>query len=84
MIAQAATYESPFGLSIPSPPAFLTERMALPWQADFSACGELWWPAQRPVDVVTSGWDSAILRGIRGEDEGYYDMVRWWTELALS
>lgn len=30
----------------------LTALMALPWQADFSACSSFWWPAQRPNDVV--------------------------------
>jgi hypothetical protein len=32
-------------------PGFLTERMAVPWQADFMQCLNAWWPAQRP-DVV--------------------------------
>jgi hypothetical protein len=51
VIAQAGTYGAPFRIKETLPPGFLTERMALPWQADFLACGELWWPAQRPVDV---------------------------------
>ena len=29
----------------------LTERMAVPWQADFLKCNSMWWPAQRPDDV---------------------------------
>ena len=31
----------------------LTERMAVPWQADFTQCEGFWWPAQRPDHVVT-------------------------------
>jgi hypothetical protein len=83
VVAQAATYESPFRIKQTLPPGFLTERMALPWQADFSACGELWWPAQRPVDVITTDGIQSFSRGIRGGDEGYHDMVRWWTELGF-
>jgi hypothetical protein len=30
----------------------MTERMAVPWQADFTDCRHLWWPAQRPDDVI--------------------------------
>ena len=26
--------------------------MALPWQADFLACGDNWWPVPRPNDVI--------------------------------
>lgn len=80
VIAQATTYEAPFRIKHTLPPGFLTERMALPWQADFLACGELWWPAQRPVDVVTaSGEIQPFSRGI----EDYADMVRLWTELGF-
>jgi hypothetical protein len=80
VIAQAATYEAPFRIKHTLSPGFLTERMALPWQADFLACGELWWPAQRPVDVVTaSGQIQPFSRGI----EDYSDMVRWWSELGF-
>jgi hypothetical protein len=80
VIAQAATYEAPFRIRQTLPPGFLTERMALPWQADFLACGELWWPAQRPVDVITgSGELRPFSRGI----DDYVDMVRWWTELGF-
>jgi L-Lysine epsilon oxidase N-terminal/L-lysine epsilon oxidase C-terminal domain/Iron-containing redox enzyme len=34
-------------------PGALTERMAVPWQADFAECENFWWPAQRPDHVVT-------------------------------
>jgi hypothetical protein len=35
-------------------PGSLTERMAVPWQADFVECQGRWWPAQRP-DVARFG-----------------------------
>ena len=54
--------------------------MALPWQADFLDCGELWWPAQRPVEVVTESGDlQRFARGVKS----YGDMVKWWTELGF-
>lgn len=34
-------------------PGSLTERMAVPWQADFKDCAGNWWPAQRPDEVIT-------------------------------
>jgi hypothetical protein len=34
-------------------PGALTERMAVPWQADFAECENFWWPAQRPDHIVT-------------------------------
>ncbi|SEK55934.1 LodA/GoxA family CTQ-dependent oxidase [Nitrosovibrio tenuis] len=80
VIAQAATYEASFRIKQTLPPGFLTEYMAVPWQADFYACGELWWPAQRPVDVVTAtGEIQPFSRGI----QDYADMVHWWSELGF-
>ncbi|MDR4485332.1 MAG: LodA/GoxA family CTQ-dependent oxidase [Nitrospirales bacterium] len=80
VIAQAETYIEPFRIDHRHPAGFLTERMALPWQADFIACGQLWWPAQRPVEVTTrSGTRESFSRGIND----YADMVRWWTELGF-
>ena len=39
-------------------PGCLTEIMALPWQADFYACdGGVWWPSQRPDQVMTDKTD---------------------------
>jgi L-Lysine epsilon oxidase N-terminal/L-lysine epsilon oxidase C-terminal domain len=58
--------ERPFRIDPQLPPGTLTERMALPWQADFWACDTQdedgtnpqnsgdWWPAQRPIQVRRS------------------------------
>lgn len=49
-------------------PGFLSQQMAVPWQADFMDCakdsGTLgtffgWWPAQRPDDVYSTPGDAA-------------------------
>lgn len=37
-------------------PGFLTEIMAVPWQADFNDCsGGVWWPSQRPDIAMLEG-----------------------------
>jgi hypothetical protein len=39
-------------------PGAITQQMSLPWQSDFVDCRDenpyVWWPAQRPVDVITA------------------------------
>jgi hypothetical protein len=43
-------------LRIKAEPGDVTQRMALPWQADFHQCsGDDWWPAQRPNTVIVPG-----------------------------
>jgi hypothetical protein len=81
LMAQVNTYYEPFRIDKNHPPGFLTERMALPWQADFSACSQLWWPAQRPDAVITlpSGTIKDFARGI----DSYGAMVKWWTDLGF-
>jgi L-Lysine epsilon oxidase N-terminal/L-lysine epsilon oxidase C-terminal domain len=90
-IARATTYHPQSNLRRefrvdPSHPAgFLTEKMALPWQADFADCGDFWWPSQRPDDIVTEGgeeerWD----RGIRGTmQNAHLSMVERWSLLGI-
>jgi hypothetical protein len=48
--------ERPFRINAKLPPGTLTERMAVPWQADFHDCATEggsgdWWPGQRPNEV---------------------------------
>ena len=33
-------------------PGSITEQMAIPWQSDFYACADYWWPTARPDDVI--------------------------------
>jgi hypothetical protein len=39
-------------------PGDMSEFMALPWQADFRACGSNWWPVPRPNEVIPQGTTS--------------------------
>ncbi|HEX7137005.1 MAG TPA: LodA/GoxA family CTQ-dependent oxidase [Vicinamibacterales bacterium] len=41
-------YRAPFRIANDVKPGALTERMSLPWQSDYAACRQTWWPAQRP------------------------------------
>jgi hypothetical protein len=35
-----------------SSPGDLTKDCAVPWQIDYQACGETWWPSSRPSHVL--------------------------------
>jgi hypothetical protein len=81
-LTYAEIYEEPFRLTRNAyqhltwqeklKPGSISERMAVPWQADFLACAGNWWPAQRPDDVISdtgedipsTDWD----RNINGFD----------------
>jgi hypothetical protein len=68
------------------PAGSLSEKMALPWQADFADCQEFWWPSQRPVFVTTkSGKEAQWSRGIdnRIPATGRRNMVTHWSDLAF-
>jgi hypothetical protein len=62
-------------------PGGITHTMALPWQADFMACGDNWWPVPRPNDVVVQGQSSSVkwARTLGG----YGDMVDKWHTLGF-
>ncbi|MEV4415961.1 LodA/GoxA family CTQ-dependent oxidase [Catellatospora sp. NPDC049609] len=76
-----APYVAPFRLAPSVAPGTISGAMALPWQADFSACGDNWWPVPRPNDVtvqksgVTARWD----RDVTSMDE----MVARWHTLGF-
>lgn len=64
----------------------LTEKMALPWQADFADCDDSWWPSQRPVSVTTkTGEPAKWTRGINDAkpDTRHRNMVSFWSRLAF-
>lgn len=68
-------------------PGSLTEKMALPWQADFAECGQFWWPSQRPVATRTSSntflnWDRGIWDTVTTKDAAHKNMVDHWDKLA--
>jgi hypothetical protein len=66
------------------PPGFITEKMALPWQADFADCADYWWPSQRPVIVTKQDATQAEwARGITGVQRNrHLNMVEFWSSLA--
>jgi hypothetical protein len=63
---------------------FFTEKMALPWQADFADCADYWWPSQRPVNVTKQdGTPAEWARGITGVQRNrHLNMVEFWSSLA--
>ncbi|NET55647.1 MAG: 3-isopropylmalate dehydrogenase [Symploca sp. SIO2E6] len=73
------TYSAPFRIDPSHKPGYLTEHMALPWQADFNDCGAFWWPAQRPVSVKVGDSFKDYSRGIHG----YSGMVKHWSDLGF-
>jgi L-Lysine epsilon oxidase N-terminal/L-lysine epsilon oxidase C-terminal domain len=90
-IARAATYHPTlnlrreFRIDPTHPPGFLTEKMALPWQADFADCSNFWWPSQRPDDVLTKAgtqerWDRGIIGRTRNR---HLNMVDFWSQLGV-
>ncbi|NIK58881.1 LodA/GoxA family CTQ-dependent oxidase [Kribbella shirazensis] len=75
------TYAEAFRLASSVTAGAISQAMALPWQADFKACGDNWWPVPRPNDVVPSSgvgqarWD----RDVTSMD----DMVALWHTLGF-
>jgi hypothetical protein len=90
-MARAGTYHvdrsrrREFRIAPEHPAGFLTEKMALPWQADFADCGDFWWPSQRPVRVTKGdGTEDRWDRGINGVvRDGHLNMVDFWPNLAF-
>lgn len=66
-------------------PGSVTMRSALPWQADFLACNNNWWPAQRPNQVRISPTATTSAGNISRWDLGLadeVDMVNRWSLLG--
>lgn len=62
-------------------PGTMSASMALPWQADFMACGGNWWPVPRPSSVMPQG-TSTYQDWTRGLSS-YEDMVQKWHTLGF-
>jgi len=62
-------------------PGDLSYVMALPWQADFNACADNWWPVPRPNYVVPQGTSTQQpwRRGVGNAE----DMVAKWNSLGF-
>jgi hypothetical protein len=75
-------YAAPFRLDhTQCAPGDISAAMALPWQADFWACGDNWWPVPRPNDVLATSGGSTIRwsRDVASMDE----MVNEWSNLGF-
>ena len=78
---------SPLRLSAATQPGDLTIGNALPWQADFLDCNDIWWPVQRPNEVTRAGqpmqhWVPESW--IPDEDDAHYGaMVEGWSRLGF-
>ena len=59
-------------------PGDMSRYMALPWQADFNACGTSWWPVPRPNDVIPQG-TSSYLAWARTIGSGEDMAAKWHT-----
>ncbi len=74
-------FATPFRIKHTLDAGSATANMALPWQTDFLACGERWWPAARPNQVIPQSgssyqaWDASIPDG--------QAMVNDWHTLSL-
>jgi hypothetical protein len=55
--------------------------MALPWQADFYACGSNWWPVPRPNEVIPQG--SSSYENWARDVNSYEDMIAKWHTLGF-
>lgn len=91
-IARRTTYHSnshlrqEFRIETDKEPGVLTEKMALPWQADFADCEENWWPSQRPVLIKNAdGQPAKWSRGIdaQNDETRHRNMVAHWTKLGF-
>ena len=74
-------------------PGDITKQMSLPWQSDFLDCAIeagggpvqfVWWPAQRPLDVLANNKYVKWARAFNGPGElSPADMVADWWKLGL-
>jgi hypothetical protein len=54
IMARPSTYATPHRIDVLTvEPGELTKQLSVPWQADFLACGEGWWPGGRPSKVAS-------------------------------
>jgi hypothetical protein len=76
-----APYVAPFRLDHSTDPGHIGASLALPWQADFMACGDNWWPVPRPNDVIlqAGGAQARWSRDVTSMD----DMVAKWHTLGF-
>jgi hypothetical protein len=83
IFASHQSYEAPFRISHALKPGDLTQSLSVPWQADFNACSEYWWPSARPGSVIVeNGGVFAPDDWARGIDSNQ-NMVDNWAKLGF-
>jgi hypothetical protein len=87
ILVSPGTYAAPMRIGNKTQPGDLTIGNALPWQADFLDCNDIWWPIQRPNEVSRDG--QALQEWVPNswiniQDNGdYHTMVLGWWELGF-
>ena len=80
-ILEEANYNGLFRFAESIEAGDITAYMALPWQADFKACNDTWWPVPRPNQVIPKGastyssWDRLVGTSV--------EMVKLWHKLGF-
>lgn len=77
----------PLRMRASTQPGDLTMGNALPWQADFLDCNDVWWPVQRPNEVTRNGkplqWWVPVAWRPNEDYSDYAAMVTGWWELGF-
>jgi L-Lysine epsilon oxidase N-terminal/L-lysine epsilon oxidase C-terminal domain len=87
IMAAPELYSSPSRIGEKARPGDLTMGNALPWQADFLDCNDIWWPIQRPNEVTREGqplqpWVPAGWIP-EGRQPDYNKMAEGWWRLGF-
>lgn len=97
IVKDESIYAAPFRFDpAKAVPGFITQRLAVPWQADFYECqmdgDNGWWPATRPDKVIVNGdVDPRIMSDVMSERMEEWDnnvggkdaMVHAWSRLGI-
>lgn len=75
-------YREPLRLRDDIPEGTLTAGMSLPWQKDFQECGQGWWPAQHPTEVLRRNPVTAAYERSSWADLGE-SLVTTWPRLGF-
>lgn len=77
-VLERTNYTSLFRFDTKLKAGDLTAFMAVPWQADFKACADNWWPVPRPNQVIPEGSTKYQVW-----DRDDCDMVESWHTLGF-
>lgn len=74
----------PLRMNESTQPGDLTMGNALPWQADYLDCNDIWWPVQRPNEVYRDGQPASwVPESWNPTDEHFNEMVDHWSQLGF-